>query len=393
LNSRPPKPKKLLIISYLDHPFGAGLSRRITGITSTLRDADFEVEVVSPVFRSATRPQAEGNTIVDLRFLRALGENRLATKILALGFFCAFALVRIVSLRRRLIAVQYESAYSFPPAFLARILCGLRCIGDDVHILGRGKLATTLKLLCGVATDLLLSSAAPMRFERYRRTRVLHVPNGVTENFHFDRRSLSFRQIRAIFVGSLSYRANMLAVNHIITASQRTSDDCRFLIVGGPVPRTSRSTSRVQFLGHLDDAALLRAYQDTNVGILPFFGVHAEGPKIKLLEYMAARLLVISSPEGVEGYPDLIAREHYLPVGSVEEMAPLLRGIAGDSDAYAEIAERGCELALTKYRWPTLLVDYVNFLTGLELRKKRKTEISQKDGPKLHAANHTPHHS
>ena len=358
------KAKRIAIISYLDYPMPTGISRRISGIAASLRDAKFDVEIVSPIFRTSRRTPSDGIR-VDMRFLRVFGPERLPTKILALLLFNLFAFVKILASQSELLAIQYESIYSYPAAFLARMF-GSRCpcIGDDILLAKYSKLST-LQAFLALATDLVLSSTKPRPFGKSSKMRTLHVPTGVNESFVLERSS-KFEKIRAVFVGALSYHANLSALNNLFRTSLGL-DECEFLVVGGPVPEELSSSANVKLLGVLDDSSLLHVYREANVGVLPFFGIPAEGPKVKLLDYLAAQLLVISSSNGVEGYPDLVPWEHYIPAQSVEELGRLLKGIPARAAVYAQIAKEGHEFAMLNYQWPALLAQYITFMEKLRL--------------------------
>lgn len=142
-------------------------------------------------------------------------------------------------------------------------------------------------------------------------------------------------------------------------------DDCGFVVVGGPIPSWAPAKGRVKFLGNLNDQSLLETYKRANVGVLPFFGIASGGPKVKVLEFMAAQLLVISSPEGVDGYPDLEPGMHYVQVESVREMVKSLSIISHNPQKFANIARRGQTFALSRYRWHKLLTPYIEFLQNL----------------------------
>ncbi len=363
-----PLTKRIFIISYLDFPFPAGLSRRIEAFVENLNARNIEMQVISPIFRSSSRSPHPDSFRIDMRFLRSLGTENLAVKIAELVLFNCFAFVKILLSRRQLFAVQYESIYSFPAALLAKAFCQCVFIGDDVLIPRKLNWAVPLLRVLSCATDVMLCSTRETIAVWSDTTRTLYVPNGVPERFVLKKnRSINFERPRIVFVGTLSWHVNVRAVGHIIEISSEMPDEYEFLIVGSPVPQNLLA-KRVRFLGQLDDASLLRLYDDANVGVLPFFGSPAEGPKIKILEYMAAQLLVISSPEGVEGYPGLVAWEHYVPAASVEELKRvLLNTRVGDiAGQYARIVTRAHDFALTHYRWPNLLQDYLNFVNALK---------------------------
>lgn len=361
------KTKRIAIISYLDYPMPTGISRRISGIAASLRDAKFDVEIVSPIFRTSRRTPSDG-VQVDMRFLRAFGVERLSTKILAIVLFNLFAFVKILVSRRELLAIQYESVYSYPAAFLARMF-GSRCpcIGDDILLTKYSKMPT-LQAFLALGTDLVLSSTKP---RPYGKMRTLHVPTGVNESFVLER-SLKFDKIKVVFVGALSWHANLLALNNILKASRRLCQ-CDFSIVGGPVPEGLSSSANVKLLGFLDDSSLLQIYRETNVGVLPFFGIPAEGPKVKILDYLAAQLLVIASSDGVQGYPDLVPWEHYVPAESIEQLVSVLNEIPNKALDYAQVAKEGHEFAVLRYQWPMLLKLYVTFMQ--ELRSDSRSQF------------------
>lgn len=368
-NDRPPT-KRIVIISYLDYPFPAGLSRRIEGIVETLQARNIQMQVISPIFRSTDKSPRPNSFRIDMRFLRVLGTENLAGKIAALILFNCFAFVKILLSRKELLAVQYESVYSFPASLLAKVFCQCVSVGDDVLIPRKLNWAVPLLRALGYATDVMLCSTRDIIAKWSGITRTLYVPNGIPERFVLRNRSINFERLRIVFVGTLSWYANVLAVDHIMRTSSGLPEEYEFLVVGSPVPRNP-STKRVRFLGQLDDLSLLRLYGDANVGILPFFGIPAEGPKVKVLEYMAAELLVVSSPEGVQGYPELLAWEHYVPAASVEELKQVLMNVQRGADRYARIARKAHDFAVTHYRWPDLLAGYLNFVNTLRASEDR----------------------
>jgi glycosyltransferase involved in cell wall biosynthesis len=141
---------------------------------------------------------------------------------------------------------------------------------------------------------------------------------------------------------------------------------CEFLVVGGPLHPRFSSSEKIKFMGHLSDQSLLQVYRESNIGLLPFFGIsNQQGPKLKLLDYMAAKLLVISSPEGVEGYTGLIPWKHYVPARNPKEMAHILSDIPLNTRRFVGIARNGHRFVLSRYRWSTLMQRYMAFMENL----------------------------
>jgi glycosyltransferase involved in cell wall biosynthesis len=330
---------------------------------SSLDNSDFAYQLICPAFRSTEAPALPHVQRVDLRFLRTLGTEGVVSRILAWLLLNLCAFVKVLTCRKEVLAVQYESIYSFPAAFLAKILCRCPTIGDDILISGNSRLSPLVARVVMSATDLVLSSTESTPLSKIDPNRILEVTNGIDEGFVVHHRSINFQKTRAVFIGALSYEANRRAVGHLLElSSQLPKGSTEFLVVGGPVPREFWENENVKFLGFLDDASLLQVYGGANVGVLPFFGIPAEGSKVKVLEYMAAQLLVVSCPEGVKGYPDLVPWEHYVPVASLRDMKEALMEIPREPHLYAKIARRAHRLALARYQWPRLLRDYLSFL-------------------------------
>jgi glycosyltransferase involved in cell wall biosynthesis len=216
-------------------------------------------------------------------------------------------------------------------------------------------------------TDLVLASTEASLLRSFDPGRILYVPNGINTDFVLNRPSMSFDRIKAVFTGTLSYGSNEKAVRYLLELGSKLPKECNLeiLIIGGPVPKELPRTRNVRFLGQLDDPSLLEIYRDANVGILPFFGIPAEGPKIKFLEYMAEQLLVVSSPEGVQGYRDFVPWKHYVPANSLREMMEAISNISRTPKFHAAIAKRGQRLAMTCYKWPDLLSQYLSFMQTL----------------------------
>ena len=359
--------KRVVILSYLDYPYPAGLAKRIRGIVESLDNAGFLPCVICPTFRYANAPEAPHVTRFDLRLLHALGAERLLTKIIALVAFNLVAFVKVFVWRRELLAVQSESVYSLPAGFLAKIFLGCPLVVDDILISGSSFFASSLRFLAGALSDLALSSTKPKKFGTEH---VLYMPTGIDSRFSYERLSLNFDMVNVVFVGALSYPANLLAVKHLVRATSLLSAEshCKILLVGGPIPASVPPNLSLSFLGTLDDDSLRRVYRESNVGVLPFFGIPAEGPKVKVLDYMAAGLLVVSSPEGVQGYPELVPDRHYVSVGSTVELVQALDKIRGSQEAYAEIAKRAHAYVMSHYDWSDLLRPYVAFLENLAHR-------------------------
>jgi glycosyltransferase involved in cell wall biosynthesis len=362
--------RRLVVLSPLDYPFHSATSRRIAGIIGVLNQARVRAEVICPVFRSSTLPTLQGVTGIDLRRLQVLGAQSLITRVLALAIYNVAAFARLLLARNEVLAVQYESIYTFPAALLAKIFLHCPCIGEDVNTPPILRRSALLVPMVGLASDFITSSQLDTHVWNHSGREAIFVPTAVTEKLVTKRKQITFDKIRAIFVGTLTYPVNLRAINHLsrIDSLMPVGNDCVLLVVGGPIPTGVRPSRRMRLLGHVSDSVLRRAYSQANVGLLPFFGTRTEGAKSKLIEYMAAQLLVISSPEGVEYLPELVPWVHFVPAASVEEMAQLISEIPNDAKRFEQIAVTGHKYVMQQYRWQKLLKSYLRFIEDLRFR-------------------------
>jgi len=121
-----------------------------------------------------------------------------------------------------------------------------------------------------------------------------------------------------VFHGSLEFDQNIEAIKNIIKIrndlknSKLDGKNRYFLIVGGPVERIKTlwkenrtKIDNVLFTGYVED---VKPYLfSADCGIAPY-PEHIEpgGPRIKILEFLAARLPVITTKKGISGIEELI---------------------------------------------------------------------------------------
>jgi glycosyltransferase involved in cell wall biosynthesis len=282
------------------------------------------------------------------------------------------AFAKLLLSRNEILAVQYESVYTFPAALLAKVFLRCPCIGEDVNTPPILRRLLFFELVVALASNFITSSFSSVHSSRLSRSTAIFVPTAVTEKFVIERRQITFDRIKAVFVGTLTYSTNLHAINQIsrIDSLIPANEDCEFLVIGGPVPTSLRTSRRMRLLGPVGDELLGRKYEEANVGILPFFGTRTAGAKSKLIEYMAAQLLVISSPEGIEYLPGLQPWVHFVPASSIDEMAQLISIIPRDAGHFRQIAIEGHKHVMERYRWRKLLKDYLLFVEGLRLKKR-----------------------
>jgi len=371
--------KILIIISYIDFPCYVGLSRRIGGIAKTLKANGIPLVIIAPIFR-LKKPIYVGNINVyrvNLRFLRKLNINKNFTKLLSIFLFTISLLPYAIKYRRYIGVIQYESLFSFIPAFILKIVSKARLIGDDIIIAYNDAFYKLLLIMALKYSDYLIVSNNDILniLKKYNlKKRVLFVPNGVDAkempNFHIKNKR------RMIFVGSLTYIDNLNAVQNIIHISKelkKYTNDFEILIVGGPLSYIKKeflylsSKFNIKFLGIITDKQLRELLNSSYIGLLPFFNVSHEvgGQRIKALEYFSHGLLVISSTLGVRGIKGLIPRKHYILVNSLKELIYILFDIIRNPNKYLQIAINGCIFINTNYSWDKVVCPLLKLIKNL----------------------------
>lgn len=168
---------------------------------------------------------------------------------------------------------------------------------------------------------------------------------------------------RVVFVGGLDYQPNLDAVRYyrraVRPALERIGADVVLDVVGdaSPALRDELAGEGIEFLGYVDDVmATLRGYR---AFVAPL--VSGTGIKTKVLEAMAAGLVVVTTPEGIIGL-DVRHGEHCLLARSPEEMATHLRDVFERPEDMEDIGQRARRYVaanfsheVLKRRWEELL--------------------------------------
>jgi glycosyltransferase involved in cell wall biosynthesis/GT2 family glycosyltransferase len=158
----------------------------------------------------------------------------------------------------------------------------------------------------------------------------------------------------AIFLGSL-YPPNEEAADFICTELAPALPDVRFAICGGvgtAVDRASlarRGIANVHVTGVVDDTVRRDYLGAADVAVNPMFS--GSGTNIKMFDFMAAGLPVISTPTGARGITQF---ESALHICAAREFAGALRTVLVD-DAYARrLGTTARRLACESYSWERL---------------------------------------
>lgn len=169
---------------------------------------------------------------------------------------------------------------------------------------------------------------------------------------------------RCTFVGTLDYRANIDGLkwfcNQVWPDVRRHAPDCLFSIVG------RRPSAEVQRLGNLPGVELVGQvddvrphYQQATLTVVPLRV--ARGIQNKVLEALAMRKAVVSSPSALEGLhvePDVHVRQASTPKQWIREICRLL----DDPTEAARLGAAGRDYVEQHHRWHVRLQEFRDLL-------------------------------
>ncbi|GGK47127.1 glycosyltransferase family 4 protein [Salinarimonas ramus] len=152
----------------------------------------------------------------------------------------------------------------------------------------------------------------------------------------------------ALFVGSW-HPPNIEAVRRIVDMA-RNVPEVDFLVAGtacGPFDPASMPAN-LRLLGLVSDAVRDALYGMADVAINPMgFG---SGSNLKMLDFMAAGLPILSSAVGARGL-EIVPGVHYVRVEESEWPQRLRESLGRDRDGLAAMAEAARTLAQERYSW------------------------------------------
>lgn len=192
-------------------------------------------------------------------------------------------------------------------------------------------------------------------FETYaRRNSVWMIPNGVAVNYYEDVRNKKKVTDKAlVFVGSLDYPANLDGITHYLESIHpmllEEMPEVKVVVIGKNPPAwlKDRFTSdTVEIVGFVDD---VREYLgEGRIGICPIY--EGSGTRLKILEYMASMMPVVSTVKGCEG---LSARhgEEILVAQNDLEFKNHLVSLLRDSTLREELCQNGLDFVNEYYDW------------------------------------------
>jgi glycosyltransferase involved in cell wall biosynthesis len=156
----------------------------------------------------------------------------------------------------------------------------------------------------------------------------------------------------AIFLGS-AHPPNREAASFICDRLAAVLPGMRFALAGSVCAAISSAPPNVSLLGVLSDRQKALLFRACDVALNPV--TSGAGTNLKLLDYFAAGLAVVTTDFGARGLP--IEDDRHCVVSSVESFDETVRALAGDAQRRARLGAAAAELARARYSWPAIAED------------------------------------
>lgn len=202
---------------------------------------------------------------------------------------------------------------------------------------------------------------------------VLVIPNGaaVPVEPSFEKIALTKDQIAersAVFLGS-AHMPNVDAAKYISEILAAECSDVQFHIIGSVCQALSGPILKnVKLWGILDDGEKSAVMQQCALAINPMFS--GSGSNVKLADFIANGLHVISTSFGIRGYPDSIAP--HITITSAELFSKTILDTLNNPELnIGEKREQRKSIFITELSINSLANKFVDLLKNLEKKKKR----------------------
>ncbi|MDP3093312.1 MAG: glycosyltransferase family 4 protein [bacterium] len=193
------------------------------------------------------------------------------------------------------------------------------------------------------------------------------IPNGIdTDYFKYNSPNLPKRQI--IFLGNMFYEPNRnaaeIAIKMIVPHI-----NARLLCIGMVEDSFRRkfSSDKVVFTGGVDD---IRPFlKESSIAIAPVF--EGSGMKVKLLNYAASGLPIVSTEMGISGYPRNIA----IIENDITKYPKLVEKLLDDLKVATEQSKKAREIVCKKFSFDFIAEKVIKLYKKTKFKKKRSSFV------------------
>lgn len=208
-------------------------------------------------------------------------------------------------------------------------------------------------------------------------SKILVVPNGVftskiipvtEEERKKAKHKLKLDGLVATFIGS-NYQPNVEAAKLIIETAKKISD-INFIIMGGVGESLQKYNSfkNLRITGFVNEDEKLDYLAASDIGLNPMLS--GSGTNIKMFDYMAAGIPIITTKVGARGIPNLYDN-YYLC--DAEQLTDALIKLSRDNNLRNKIGQNGRKLACEKFSWENISIEL-----GVNIERKHTLHIQKR---------------
>ncbi len=199
-----------------------------------------------------------------------------------------------------------------------------------------------------------------------KQKNIIELPFGADNIYQPSSRKLDLGKVQLLFVGGLDKAHYFKGLHNLLNALgqlQKQSADFHLSIVGDGDLRESYELTvrknnlkeKVTFRGKLNDADLVKAYQQADCTILPSVD-RSEAFGLVLIESMACGTPVIASNlPGVRSVVDHGKTGFLVEPNNVQELANQVKKLMEDKSLRQEMSQNAINKVETDYRWPKVI--------------------------------------
>ncbi|MGG1553525.1 glycosyltransferase family 4 protein [Paenibacillus ferrarius] len=153
-----------------------------------------------------------------------------------------------------------------------------------------------------------------------------------------------------VFIGSW-HKPNIEAVEEILKMAP-SLPECKFIIMGGQCLafKDRAAPKNVVFAGIVDEQTKLLIYSVADIAINPM--LNGSGTNLKVAEYMANGVPVLSTEIGARGY-EVVNREHILIIEN-DSFCEGIRELLGDNELRARLSSSSKKYVDKKFEWKVI---------------------------------------
>jgi glycosyltransferase involved in cell wall biosynthesis len=152
----------------------------------------------------------------------------------------------------------------------------------------------------------------------------------------------------AVFIGS-AYFANFEAVNFIINVLAEKLPDVEFRIVGTVCSKFKTKKKNVVLYGFVSEEKKKEILMTSQIGINPIF--HGAGVNVKVLEYLAYGLPVVTTPVGIRGLEKI---EDAVYISQPENFHEAIKHLMEDVDLQKKLSATGRSYVANHRSWESV---------------------------------------